>query len=256
MTLDLAVVMPVYNEEECIVTVVGSWLSALAELGMRFQIIVLNDGSSDRTQEGLCSFRHDDRVAVINKKNSGHGPTILMGYQKAVRLADWTFQCDSDDEMKPDSFRVLWGNRTGFDALFGVRTERSQNLGRRFLSACTRAMVQVLCGKGVTDVNTPYRLIRSRILAQMIDHVPVNAFAPNVIISGIICKLGLRTFEVPVLHENRRTGKVSIVKWKLWKSAATAFWQTLLCWATIRDMVYRSPKRSCHTDSGKGSVRV
>lgn len=242
MKVDLAVVMPVYNEEGCIVPVIESWLSALSSLDLRFQIIVLNDGSTDRTQEVLHFFDLDDRVAVVNKKNSGHGPTILMGYQKAVKLADWTFQCDSDDEMKPDSFRILWGNRAGFDALFGIRVERNQNMARKLISACSRAVVRVLFGMGVTDVNTPYRLIRSSLLAEMIDHIPINAFAPNVIISGIICKSGLRTFEIPVLHENRKTGKVSIVKWKLWKSAATAFWQTLLCRVTIKDIGYRSVK--------------
>jgi glycosyltransferase involved in cell wall biosynthesis len=236
MTIDLAVVMPVYNEEECIVKVLESWISVLTTLGMRFKIIVLNDGSSDGTLQVLQAFNQSNHIELINKANSGHGPTILMGYQKAVRLADWTFQCDSDDEMKPNSFRALWVNRAGFDALFGIRKERHQNLGRRFISACSRAAVRVLFGKGVTDVNTPYRLIRSDILAQIIDHIPVNAFAPNVIISGIICKLGLRTFEVPVFHENRKTGKVSIVKWRLWRSAANAFWQTLWCWATIKDI--------------------
>lgn len=240
MTIDLAVVMPVYNEEECIIHVIDSWLSALSDLDIRFQVIVLNDGSSDGTWEALRAFNHDNRVEVVNKTNSGHGPTILMGYQKSVRLADWTFQCDSDDEMKPDSFRALWENRAGFDALFGVRVERNQNLGRKLISACSRTIVRMLFGSGVTDVNTPYRLIRSSLLAQVIHHIPVNTFAPNVIISGVICKFGLRTFEHPVFHENRKTGKASIVKWNLWKSAAKAFWQTLFCWATIKDIGYRS----------------
>lgn len=240
MTIDLAVVMPVYNEEECIVKVLESWLNVLSDLGMKFQIIVLNDGSSDGTQEALQVFNNDNRIEVINKTNSGHGPTILIGYKKSVKLADWTFQCDSDDEMKPDSFLTLWENRERFDALFGIRVKRNQNFARKFISSFSRIIIRLLFGAGVTDVNTPYRLIRSKVLGRIVQYIPVNTFAPNVIISGIICKFGLRIFELPVFHENRVTGKVSIVKWKLWKSATKAFWQTLFCWATIRNVDYRS----------------
>jgi glycosyltransferase involved in cell wall biosynthesis len=240
MEIDLAVVMPVYNEEECIVDVVESWLSALSELNIEFRIFVLNDGSSDGTQQALQVFHHDNRIEVINKVNSGHGPTILMGYKKSVKLADWTFQCDSDDEMKPDSFRTLWENRERFDALFGIRIKQNQNFARRLISACSRIIVRILFGRGITDVNTPYRLVRSEVLERIIQYIPVDAFAPNVIISGIICKFGFSVFEHPVFHENRITGKVSIVRWKLWKSAAKAFWQTLLCWAAIKDISYQS----------------
>lgn len=234
--LDLAVVIPVFNEEECIIEVIKSWLSELSDLGIKFQIIILNDGSYDGTQEALKAFHYDNRIEVINKTNSGHGPTILLGYQRSVKIADWIFQCDSDDEMKPDSFKTLWENRAKFDALLGIRIERSQNIGRKFISACSRVVVHLLFGTGISDVNTPYRLLRSTVLEQIVDQIPADTFAPNVIISGVLCKSGLRTYEHPVFHENRKTGRVSIVKWKIWKSAAKSFWQTLICWATIKNI--------------------
>jgi dolichol-phosphate mannosyltransferase len=236
MTIDLAVVMPVYNEEECIMHVIESWLSVLSDLGMRFQIIVLNDGSRDGTQKALQVFHHDNRLEIINKANSGHGPTILMGYKRAVQLADWTFHCDSDDTMKPDYFTYLWEQREEFDALFGLRTERKQNASRRLVSACSRIMVRLLFGNGVTDVNTPYRLIRSSILEQIVCQIPPDTFAPNVIISGALSKYRLRIYEHPVPHENRKTGKASIVKWKLIRSAVKSFWQTLFCRPSITNI--------------------
>ncbi len=247
MAIDLAVVMPVYNEEECIVKVLKSWISALCALGMRFRIIVLNDGSSDGTQEALQVFSNDNRIEVINKTNSGHGPTILMGYKESVKLADWTFQCDSDDEMKPDSFRALWENRERFDALFGVRIARKQSMGRKFISICAGIIVRLIYGTCVTDVNTPYRLIRSSILEKILYQIPSDTFAPNIIISGVLCKCGLRIYEQSVPCENRKTGKVSIVKWKLWKSTAKAFWQTLFCRTAIKDIVSHT-KTVLHND--------
>lgn len=229
MSLELAVVMPVYNEEACIAGVVRSWRAMLEGLGIRFRILVLDDGSTDGTRAALGAFAGNDRVEVIHKPNSGHGPTILAGYRRAVRLADWVFQCDSDDEMKPDGFPALWGMREQYDALFGVRTGREQGPARRLISACSRLTVRVLFGRGVEDVNTPFRLIRSRLLAEIVAGVPDDTFAPNVIISGALCRAGARICNHPVPHQCRKTGTVSIVKWKLWRAALRSFWQTLRC---------------------------
>lgn len=225
--LDLAVVMPVYNEQECIVDVVNSWREALSGLQIDYKIIVLNDGSRDGTREALTAFDGDPRIGITHKTNSGHGPTILVGYREAVNLAEWVFQCDSDDEMKAANFNLLWEKRDDYDALFGVRIGRQQNLGRRLISGVSRATVQLYFGAGVTDVNVPYRLIRARILKEIIASIPDDTFAPNVIISGALARAKLRIHNEPIPHEGRKTGTISIVKWKLWRAAIRSFGQTL-----------------------------
>jgi glycosyltransferase involved in cell wall biosynthesis len=236
MALDLALVMPVFNEEECIADVVRSWLIALADLKIQFRMMVLNDGSYDATKEALSVFAEEERIEIVNKENSGHGPTILIGYNKAVQIAEWVFQCDSDDEMKPEHFANLWKQRQNYDALFGIRTNRKQNLGRKLISICSRKVVRLLFGTGVSDVNTPYRLIRSVLLKQIINHVPSNSFAPNIMISGALCKGGARVYEYLVPHESRKTGSVSIIKWKLVRSSIRAFCQTLWWWICFKDI--------------------
>lgn len=229
MSHELVLVMPVYNEEACIADVVRSWRDQFDRLGIDYRMIVLNDGSRDGTAAALEGVAEENRVDVINKPNSGHGPTILVGYHQGVQLGEWVFQCDSDDEMKPDSFSALWERRGDYDALFGVRTGREQNRGRKVISACSRLVVRVLFGGGVEDVNTPYRLMRAHLLEKIIVQIPTDTFAPNVIISGALARAGVRIYNHPVAHEHRRTGTVSIVKWKLWKSVFRALWQTLWC---------------------------
>jgi dolichol-phosphate mannosyltransferase len=227
--LDLALVMPAYNEEDCIAGVVSSWLDTLLKQAIRFRMIVLNDGSTDRTAEVLAGAGKDPRVEIVDKPNTGHGPTILAGYARAVKAADWVFQCDSDNEISPDYFADLWAKREGYDALFGCRSLRAQPLARRIITIGSRATVRLLFGRGVVDVNVPYRLIRSSLLEQIIMQIPRNTFAPNVIISGALSQAGVRIYNQPVRWEFRRTGVVSIARWKLWKSAVRAFWQTMLC---------------------------
>jgi len=223
----LALVMPVYNEEECIAEVVESWTSMLDAEKIDYTMIVLNDGSKDRTGEALAAFESNPRVCVINKENGGHGPTILMGYNLAVSIAEWVFQCDSDDEMKPDSFPAMWGMREPYAALFGYRAGRQQPLARKIISATSRKAVGLLFAPGVTDVNTPYRLMRTSYLSDVLARIPPDTFAPNILISGYFAKLEAPIANVPVPHLGRRTGTVSIMKFKLWKVAFLALRQTL-----------------------------
>ncbi|MCE5230179.1 hypothetical protein LLG95_11345, partial [bacterium] len=97
----------------------------------------------------------------------------------------------------------------------------------KLISAVARLTVRVMFKGGVRDVNTPYRLMRSDALAAILWAIPDDTFAPNVIISGLCAKKGCRIFNTEVPHSGRRTGKVSIVKWKLWKAALKAFMQTI-----------------------------
>lgn len=224
--LDLAMVMPVYNEEECIEGVIQSWLKTLESLDIQFRMIVLNDGSRDGSLAALQKIKNKN-LEVVDKPNSGHGPTIRKGYEMGTEIAEWVFQCDSDDEMQPDSFPKLWEKRAEHDILFGIRDNRSQSLARKVITRVSRMTVRLLYGGGVTDVNTPYRLIRAELLAQILPQIPGDTFAPNVIISGVFAKARKRIYEINVPHLGRRTGTVSIMKWNLWKSAIKAFRQTL-----------------------------
>jgi len=227
MLLDLMVVMPVYNEEECIAAVVRSWRDQLSAMELDFKILVLNDGSKDGTQKALETFADDERVSIVNKQNSGHGPTILRGYRIAVEEAEWVFQVDSDDEMKPDHFPKMWGKREKYDALFGVRAHREQDPARKLLSGGSRVVVKTLFGRGVRDVNTPYRLMRAQKLRPIVQAIPDDTFAPNVIISGVFSKNRRRVTNMLVPHENRKTGTGSLTSSKVWKVAFKSLIQTL-----------------------------
>ena len=225
----LALVMPVYNEQDCIRAVVQSWLDVLSSLGIDFTMLVLEGSSRDNTAGELKTFAADPRVQVVTLPKCGHGPTLVIGYRLAVEQAEWVFQCDGDNEIPADQFPRLWEQHDSVDAVFGVRTGRAQTLGRKLLSKCSRLTVRLLFGAAVRDVNSPYRLMRSTRLAQLIPQIPADAIAPNVIISGAFARTPSRIANVPVTHRGRTTGQVSIGGWKLCKWAFKAFWQTLRC---------------------------
>ena len=230
----LCVVMPVYNEREAIGPVLVKWSRALDELGIDYVIRPYNDGSKD---DSLAVMRDCARtlthVEVRDKPNGGHGHTILTGYRDAINDGfDWIFQIDSDDEMGPDGFAGLWNKRENHDFLIGIRDGRRQPLPRKIMSFVSRLCVRIFYGRGVWDVNTPYRLMRVSAFRDLIFRIPHRTFAPNVIISGLAAAYGLRSFETRVPQHDRTTGEVSIRKWKLAKAAMKSFWQTI-CFALV-----------------------
>lgn len=232
--VELAIVMPVYNEEGAIEKVVRDWIHALDGLGIRFEIHAYNDGSRDATPKILGDLaRADARVCVHNRENAGHGPTILAGYRENVDKP-WIFQIDSDDEMKPDRFAELWRARGEYDFLVGERARNDQPWARRVVSAVSRVTVRALFGDAVFDVNAPYRLMRSSAFEPVFRAIPADTFAPNVVITGAVSILGLRAHRIEVTQLPRQTGEVSIKKLKLLRAAARAFFQTIAARRAIR----------------------
>lgn len=227
----LAIVMPVYNEEEAIGPVLDKWVNAIDQLGIDYTINPYNDGSKDDSFKVIQKKEeeHPGKVIAHTKPNGGHGPTILQGYREAAAAGyDWIFQIDSDDEMGPEGFPELWNKRNEFDFLVGIRDGRKQALPRKIISAVSRLTVKLFygCG-GIWDVNTPYRLMRASVFAEIYKAIPDNTFAPNVIISGMAARRKMRCFESRVPQKDRQTGEVSIKKWKLFKAAAKSLFQTI-----------------------------
>ena len=224
---ELAVIMPVYNEAAVIGTVLAKWAAELDRLGLDYQIHAYNDGSRDATLAALqrAAAEHP-RVCVHDKRNSGHGPTILLGYREHTD-ARWIFQVDSDDEMGPEHFHALWERRSRCDFLIGTRAQRASPWPRRVMSLVSRLVVRLCYGRGVYDVNAPYRLMRTAAFEPLIAAVPPDTFAPNVILAGLACLHKLRIFETPVPHQCRQTGEVSIRSFKLIKVSLRSFRQTI-----------------------------
>lgn len=226
----LCVVMPVYNERDAIGGVLRKWSAMLDELGLDYVIRPYNDGSKDDSlavmRAAAASLPHAE---VHDKPNGGHGPTILRGYLEAADGFDWVFQVDSDDEMGPEHFAELWKRRGDFDFLVGRRAGRSQALVRKTISFVSRVVVRLFFGRSrVWDVNSPYRLMRVSALAPVFCSIPETTFAPNIIITGMSARLGLRTLELPVPQHDRTTGEVSIRKWRLFRAAVRSLCQTVV----------------------------
>jgi glycosyltransferase involved in cell wall biosynthesis len=224
---ELIVVAPAYNEEDVIVPVLREWTAVLAGLNISFQIRLYDDGSTDRTSERIReAFGADPRVVLIEKKNTGHGPTILRGYRESGE-AQWLFQIDSDGEMPALPFKEMWRRRNEADFVIANRRNRAAPWPRKIVTWVSRLTVWLLFGSRVQDVNSPYRLMRNSLFGEFFRTIPEDTFAPNLILSGFVSRNRLRVVNIDVPHEFRRAGSLSIRKWRLVKAALRAFKETV-----------------------------
>ncbi len=226
--LDLVVVMPVYNEQDSIGSVLTAWSRVLNDLGIGHEIHVYNDGSRDGTGQRLESMVSlIPSVIVHSKRNTGHGSTCRQGYLENMDRAEWLFQVDSDDEMGPDWFYKLWNIRADHDFIVGKRFERRSSMARKIVSLAARLTVNALYGPCVYDVNCPYRLMRSATFRECFRSLPAATFAPNVLISGFCAYHEVKTVEIHIPHRSRYSGAVSIRKWKLVRESIRSWYQTI-----------------------------
>lgn len=106
-------VMPAYNEAENIKDTVNQWYPIVDKLNAsnhEAKLIIANDGSKDDTYSIMEGMKIDyPHFIPLNKKNSGHGATVLYLYRYAIANGcDYIFQTDSDGQTNPEEFWQMW----------------------------------------------------------------------------------------------------------------------------------------------------
>ena len=228
MSLLLSIVMPAYNEEEVIETVVKQWTDLLTRQfpAENTRLIVINDGSRDNTGAILDQIKDRyPKLMVVHQVNGGHGNAVVNGYRQAVALdSEFVFQTDSDDQFISDDFGKLWEKRDKSPFILGYREERYDAPARLIITKILRLSIAFIYGTYIMDSNIPFRLIRGTFLKKLLAQLPTpTPFAPNIFLAVMAKKAGFNTFDIPITHKERLTGTVSILKWKLLKVCIQSF---------------------------------
>lgn len=187
-------VMPAYNEAENIKDTIAQWYPVVEKINRDENcsavLAIANDGSKDNTFEIMESLKSDyPYFDPLNKKNSGHGATVLYLYRHAISNgADYIFQTDSDGQTNPDEFWQMYDHRHDYDFQIGFRKGREDGFSRIFVTKTLRVVVWLMFHVWVTDANTPFRLMQRDKLKAIMDVIPEDYFLCNVAISAIATK--------------------------------------------------------------------
>lgn len=232
--LRLSVIMPVYNEEGAIEHAVEEVQRHVLDHVPGSELVVIDDGSRDRTGRLLDEAASNDRrIAVIHQANGGHGAALLTGLRAAQ--GEYLFLIDSDRQIPLDGFDDAWAKlQAGRDAVFGVRKRRYDPALRLHLSRLVRESVNVLFRVRLQDPNVPYKLLRREIWNDAQECIPDGTLAPSLFLAIVAKRRGHEIVEVEVTHKERDTGEVTLRHFKLLKFCARALGQMITLSRRVR----------------------
>jgi glycosyltransferase involved in cell wall biosynthesis len=212
MSETLYIVMPAYNEEANIESVIQQWHPVVEKINNGSRLLIIDDGSKDKTAEIIFSLTAKYPLLIpVTKPNSGHGSTVLYAYHKAIDAkVDYIFQTDSDGQTNPDEFWTFWENKDKYDFIIGSRNARQDGFGRIVVTKVLRLLVWFIFGAWVKDANTPFRLMKTERLIPILEIIPKDFFLCNVVISTIAVKWGERCKWYPITFKPRQGGVNSI----------------------------------------------
>lgn len=200
--MKLTVVMPVYNEKDTIREIVSRVL-AMDEV---FELLVVDDGSTDGTRDILSEFSALDRVRVILKeKNEGKGSAVVRGFREA--RGDLVVIQDADLEYDPKHYSVLLEPiRQGLaDVVYGSRflgeARRPILFWNMVANKILTLVTNVLYNTILTDMETGYKMFRREVIEDMEIHARRFDFEPEV--TAKLLKRKVRLFEVPIAFNPR-----------------------------------------------------
>ena len=230
-TPSLSVFFPAYNDAGTIASLVIRAMKVAGTLTSDFEVIVVNDGSSDETPKILDELArlYPDHVRIVHHpQNRGYGGALRTGFATASK--EFVFYTDGDYQYDPAEMSLLWAKMSdGVDWVNGWKISRSDPIHRIIIGRVYHHVVKLLFGLKVRDVDCDFRLMRRRIF-------DVVRLEKN---SGVIClemmkkfqDAGFRVAEQPVHHYHRSYGKSQFFNFR--RIFRTALDVLKLWWALV-----------------------
>jgi dolichol-phosphate mannosyltransferase len=210
MINSISIIIPVYNEMNTIEKIVDRVVKS-STLGLKKEIIIVDDGSIDGTTDLLKKLTHKGLKILFIKKNSGKGTALRAGFKKAN--GDIVIVQDADLEYNPKDYpRIIKPFlNTNLSVVYGSRELSGKN---RHSSAIFHAggrlvtnLTNILFGSKLTDVPTGYKAFKKDVIKKIPLKCKRFEFCPEV--TAHILKMGIRIKEVPIsyLARHRAEGK-------------------------------------------------
>ena len=232
----LSLVIPVYNEAGNILPLVASAIEVLRAMGRPFEIILVNDGSTDTTANEIAEAHAQwpECVELRMEKNSGQAVALLTGLRAA--RGEYLLMMDGDGQNDPRDYPALLAlvESGQVDLACGWRVERHDSTLRRIMSRIANIVRGAVLKDGVHDSGCQLRVMRSEVRDAFFPMELMQSFIPALAVAA-----GFRVGEVPVRHHARAHGDSKYGLGRLW-------WRPAAAMVRLRWKIWRgkTPKRA------------
>ena len=208
--MKVSVVVPAYNED----TTIGQVLGELGQLALDLEVIVVDDGSTDRTA-AIVEASGDERIRLVRKQNGGKGTALRRGFDEAV--GDIVVVQDSDIELSParvpDLVAPIVEGRA--DVVYGSRFLQpvpGLAVSRRAANWLLTFLTNLLYGTRLTDMETAHKAVR----ADLLQAIPLvsDRFDIEVELTAKLARCGARFVEVPSPYRPRTQGQGKHIRFR------------------------------------------
>jgi glycosyltransferase involved in cell wall biosynthesis len=201
----LSFVIPVYNEGKNIGSFVANSLKIIPQLSRIFEIIIVDDGSTDDSFEVVNSFvNNKDELKVIrHHKNLGSGAAMWTGFLTAKY--QYVFYTDADSQFDISDLKLLIPYVQDYDIVLGYRVSRKDNLFRKVISRLWNFIINMIFGLKIKDINCAFKLFNHKVISSI--SVKSQGAFTNTEILVKAKKCGYKWVEIGVFHYPRRYGR-------------------------------------------------
>jgi glycosyltransferase involved in cell wall biosynthesis len=203
----ISVFFPAFNEEENINIIVDKTRNFLQNWTDNYEIIVVNDGSSDRTGEIIDSLskNYNGVVAVHHSKNLGYGAALKSGFRSCTK--GLIFFTDADNQFDINELSIFFNLIFNYDMVLGYRAKRKDPWMRLFYSKMYHLVILMIMHIWLKDGDCSFKLFRREVIDSMELYSDKGFIDVEIILKAI--KNKFTYCEVPVTHYPRTRGKVS-----------------------------------------------
>ena len=227
--MQLSVIVPVYNEAKTIKMNMEYLVSELQRLEHIFEIIVIDDGSTDDTFYKVDQLRNERFIVITKPKNEGKGRAFVSAYRRATY--EYIALMDSDLQISPRELNTFFKimHIYGADVVIGNKRHAYRNihyaLSRQLVSSGYNLMCRILFGISLRDTQCGLKLFKKSALDKVIDKILVKRFAFDIELIVALRENNIRIADAPVavLKQSNRGS----VNWSnIWQTAK----DTLAVW--------------------------
>lgn len=202
--LNISIVIPFYNEEENIRNLVTAIHGVMAKNTWTYEIIAVDDGSSDGTWQAMKTLATEDTRfrPILLRRNFGQTPALAAGLDRA--RGERVITMDGDYQNDPEDIPVMMAKMDeGFDMVSGWRKDRKDPfLSKRLPSKFANRLIQRVTRVPVNDLGCSLKIYRREIIDDIQLYGELHRFLP------VLAKwAGARIGEIPVQHHPRQFGK-------------------------------------------------